>query len=604
VSFDYLAGAIPLTATLTFLMAKKDSRNDLERTLAKYACEAETNKPSINIVTSEISKSGHDPSLTVLNSDEGTQTTTDQTASEFHRVYTSREVVPYISLHPLGSGTFGWVDKVESTAAPSLGQVFARKTIQSSNWSTPAEREAIVNEVKILKRLHHGHIAEIISTYQFRREFCIVMLPVADIDLSNYLYELDGVEGQKERTTGLHFLWKWFGCLARAVEYLHENGVRHKDIKPANILTKGAEVYVTDFGIARDFVGEETTASAGTVGARSTMYCAPEIYVDGHRRGRKADVYSLGCVFLEMTTVLFGSNLLAEFNSMRRTPDGRRAYAANQDRTLEWIHILGCKYAVAIEALPRRELPTNMAQAAYALYWSFSMLNPDPENRPSASKVVEEINIRFNDHHNHASGCRACNTGRSLLNAPSSWTYFALFHLEARKVKWDMTWDAGKQTWDSAFRVEQVVADDKAKELKILNQSQTTNLIPSTLRELKSLSPGRSHVTIPTETTRRTSDASSMTLSPSSTSSMTLSSVRAPDAPYDTCLACEKMFWGDTKARKEALKQHMRTWHWNTCPLGLCNRTFPTVDDLNRHVRMYHSAIATGMHGLRQREVV
>lgn len=120
--FDYLAGAIPLTAMLTFLMVKKDSRNDLERMLAKYACEAETNKPSINIVTSEISKSGHDPSLTVLNSDESTQTTTDQTASEFHRVYTSREVVPYISLHPLGSGTFGWVDKVESTAAPSLGQ--------------------------------------------------------------------------------------------------------------------------------------------------------------------------------------------------------------------------------------------------------------------------------------------------------------------------------------------------------------------------------------------------------------------------------------------------------------------------------------------------
>jgi serine/threonine protein kinase len=61
---------------------------------------------------------------------------------------------------------------------------------------------------------------------------------------------------------------------------------------------------VTDFGIAKDLIDEETTQSlisGGTQG--SPMYMAPEIRLGG-RRGRAVDIFSLGCIFLEISTSL------------------------------------------------------------------------------------------------------------------------------------------------------------------------------------------------------------------------------------------------------------------------------------------------------------
>jgi serine/threonine protein kinase len=70
------------------------------------------------------------------------------------------------------------------------------------------------------------------------------MTPVADHDLSVFY--------QFVATEKTPLLRSFFGCLAGALDFLHKDKIRHRDIKPQNILVKGSHVYLTDFGISLD----------------------------------------------------------------------------------------------------------------------------------------------------------------------------------------------------------------------------------------------------------------------------------------------------------------------------------------------------------------
>lgn len=88
--------------------------------------------------------------------------------------------------------------------------------------------------------------------------------------------------------------------LADGLAYVHERGVVHRDVKPANILidTAGA-ARLADFGIAR-LVDATTLTIAGTT-MGTTSYMAPE-QLENHEVGPAADVWSLGIVLLECLT--------------------------------------------------------------------------------------------------------------------------------------------------------------------------------------------------------------------------------------------------------------------------------------------------------------
>lgn len=152
------------------------------------------------------------------------------------------------------------------------------------------------------------------------------MLPVAHIDLKQLLQQADSLGAGPARTTLLERMKSWPVCLIRAVDYMHEIRVRHKDIKPENILIRVDTVFITDFGISRDCAEFETITS-GTVGVYTPMYRAPEV-ADGVRRGRAADVFSLGCVFLEIATVILGpAGSRERFRQHRENLSGSSTYA-------------------------------------------------------------------------------------------------------------------------------------------------------------------------------------------------------------------------------------------------------------------------------------
>jgi serine/threonine protein kinase len=155
-----------------------------------------------------------------------------------------------------------------------------------------------ITEIEVLKRLSHHHIVDLIGSFMDSRYMGLIMSPVADMDLGAYL----------TRATNHPELRTFFGCLATALEYLHERKVRHKDIKPSNILVHRGNILLTDFGLSFDFSDADGSTTMSIVKDITLRYCAPEV-AQYQARNTMSDIWSLGIVFMEMLAVLKGKTI-------------------------------------------------------------------------------------------------------------------------------------------------------------------------------------------------------------------------------------------------------------------------------------------------------
>lgn len=244
----------------------------------------------------------------------------------------------------LNSGRYGAVWKT-----PFRGVTLARKTIKLSRFKKD-ELKLALNEGRIVRGLdRHQHIVKIVGTCLqdfdpvnwVNGELHILMFPVAHCDLAAFLDDCEEVSAPSrgsltelpnrlERLVSLGFhvskpagelrheiqirLKEIMGCLCDAVEWMHKQDIEHRDLKPANILVRPEQILLTDFGISRNEAGARCTTDYHV--GYTLGYAAPEVLQGDWYNAKQCDIYSLGCVFLHILTVVHGPNV-----SINDSPD-------------------------------------------------------------------------------------------------------------------------------------------------------------------------------------------------------------------------------------------------------------------------------------------
>jgi serine/threonine protein kinase len=290
-----------------------------------------------------------------------------------HRHFSSSDDVPFIKIEELGKGAYGFVDRVISTVSH---REYARKLIRRGRTFQRDQKilKDFERELGTLKKLsHHRHIVQLIGSYTDPRYVGLIMTPVAECDLKEFLNSC-GPDGKSNPQSRKSFMRSFFGCLTSALSYLHDNTIRHKDIKPQNVLVAQHTVYLTDFGISLDWseVGKETTTGPTP---RTARYCAPEVY-ENAPRNTASDMWSLGCIFLEIWTVLKGETVADLYAFLEESGALSSCYHLNRDTTFKWMDKLMSNPSLA-DNLP--------------LSWIRHLLVEDKQSRWTARELLLQI---------------------------------------------------------------------------------------------------------------------------------------------------------------------------------------------------------------------
>jgi serine/threonine protein kinase/ankyrin repeat protein len=225
-------------------------------------------------------------------------------------------------------------------------------------------------ELHTLRKLSHDHLVTVKGSYTDLNYVALLMTPVADCNLKKYLQQpLPDRDKPVFRT--------YYGCLTNAVRYLKDSQIRHNDIKPENILLHNQHIYITDFGTALDWSGTEFSNSVtkGNITSVTPRYQSPEVHSGAPRRSSN-DIWSLGVVFLEMTTILRGKTLKSLEDHLERHGTGNSYVFQNLDAAISWFRVLQ----------PMPGLSDNTP-----LQWIKEMISKDPINRRTAADLFEDM---------------------------------------------------------------------------------------------------------------------------------------------------------------------------------------------------------------------
>ncbi|GBG33233.1 Protein kinase, putative [Hondaea fermentalgiana] len=217
-----------------------------------------------------------------------------------------KHVVPWDKLQKiqtLGSGSYGTVDLVRDRVT---GETYALKRIRKATVVAKKQQRFIKNERELMSATHSPFLVNLVCTYN--KGDSVYML--TEVCLGGELYSLmkdtvdarnadlddddDIICGCFELESQCRF---YTACIVLAIEYMHSQGIIHRDMKPENLLlTENGYLKLADFGFAKMVHDQRTYSLCGT-----PEYTAPEVYKrSGHSKG--VDWWSLGVILYEMAS--------------------------------------------------------------------------------------------------------------------------------------------------------------------------------------------------------------------------------------------------------------------------------------------------------------
>ncbi|KAG6516970.1 L-type lectin-domain containing receptor kinase IX.1-like [Zingiber officinale] len=267
----------------------------------------------------------------------------------------------------LGEGGFGSVYR-GVLKEPEL-EVAIKRVSKGSKQG----RKEYMSEVKIISRLRHRNLVQLVGWCHDRQELLLVYELVPNGCLDSYLH------GSSAMTLEWGVRLRVTLGLASALLYLHEDWgqcVVHRDVKPSNVMLDSAfNAKLGDFGLARlldhDGGAQTTTVLAGTRG-----YMAPE-YIFTGKASKESDVYSFGVVALEIASGR--KPLLVAMNGMAELVQ------------LVW-ELYGKKMILEV-ADARLQGEFDWRQMECLLVVGLWCAHPDPKARPSMKQVISALNF-------------------------------------------------------------------------------------------------------------------------------------------------------------------------------------------------------------------
>lgn len=248
---------------------------------------------------------------------------------------------------------------------------------------TKEERQAALNEVKVLAMLDHPNIIEYIENFLEDKALMIVMEYAQGGTLFEYLQQRNSQLLEEEE------IFKYLAQMLLSLQHVHSKQILHRDLKTQNILMdkKRDVVKIGDFGISK--VLSSKSKAYTVVGTPS--YISPEL-CEGKPYNQKSDIWALGCVLYELASL-------------------RRAFEAQN------------LPALILKIMRGTFAPISDRYSNELRQLILSMLHLDPNKRPSINEIMAQpiiLNALMHLYTDFGSApCRRVPRSLSDLSGPS-----------------------------------------------------------------------------------------------------------------------------------------------------------------------------------------